>query len=450
MARIFIIAGHGAGDCGAVGNGYTEAERVRALANRCKDLGGDNVMLGDTSRNWYEDNGISRLTIPKDYQIVEMHMDSSAAASARGGHVIIQAGIGGADQYDNTLADYISTAFPGRASKIVERSDLANPGRAAAKGYGYRLIECGFITNATDIKIFNDDLDKHAAGILAAFGIKTAGTTAVTDVDGAIKSGGTSQSVTDKRGAVTYRGWMRDKKWGAWQCDGSMIGSTGQNRRIEAMQLDADDTPDVTVHLKDIGDKTYKNVTKDSLIGTIDESRRMEAIKITGKKHFYMYRVHQKDLGWSDWANNGEWAGVRGVGKQIEAVEIKIAMFAVTPHVQDKGWLGQIAAENVIGITGHALRLEAIKIDPYGMEIQAKAHLQDDGWVDYGAIAKDTVIGSVGQKKRLECLCFKGGFEWRVHVQESGWTDWTKADGVSTLGTVGQALRIEAIQFRQL
>lgn len=445
MARVFIIAGHGAGDCGAVGNGYTEAERVRALAYRCKALGGDNVMLGDTSQNWYADNGISRLTIPKDYQIAELHMDS-ASASARGGHVIIQAGIGGADQYDNALADYISTAFPGRASKIVEHSDLANPGRAAAKGYGYRLIECGFITNATDVSIFNTKMDEHAAGILAAFGIKAA--TISSDPDGAVKSGGTSQGSADKHGAVTYRGHMRDIGWGAWQCDGGMIGSTGQNRRMEALQIDADDAPDVTVHLKDLGDKIYNNVTKDTLIGTTDQSRRMEAIKIKGKKHFYMYRVHQKDLGWSDWANNGEWAGVRGARKQIEAVEIKIAMFAVTPHVQDKGWLGRIAAENVIGITGHAMRLEAFKIDPYGMDIAVKAHLADDGWVDYGTVTADSVIGTTGEKKRIECLCFDGDFEWRAHIQDSGWTDWTKADGVSTMGTVGQALRIEAIQFR--
>lgn len=445
MARVFLIAGHGAGDCGAVGNGYTEAERVRALANRIKSLGGDNVMLGDTSRNWYEDNGISQLTIPKDYQIAELHMDSESA-SARGGHVIIQAGIGGADRYDNALADYISTAFPGRASKIVERSDLANPARAAAKGYGYRLIECGFITNSTDVSIFNRDLDKHAAGILSAFGIKS--TVKPSDPDGDTVSGGVSQSGTDSRGDVTYRAHMRGNGWGAWQCDGGMAGSTGQNRRIEALQIDADDLPDVAIHLKDIGDKLYENVAKNTVIGTTGENRRIEALKITGKKHFYMYRVHQKDIGWSDWANNGEWAGVRGVGKQIEAVEIKIAMFAVTPHVQDKGWLNPVAAENVIGITGHALRLEAIKIDPYGMEIAAKAHLQDGGWVDYGVITKDTIIGTTGEKKRLECLCFEGDFEYRLHVQESGWTDWTKADGVSTLGTVGQALRIEAIQFR--
>ena len=446
MARIFLIAGHGAGDSGAVGNGYTEAERVRALASRIKALGGDNVMLGDTSRNWYEDEGINRLNISKDYQIIELHMDSGVS-SAKGGHVIIQSGIGGADQYDNALANFIAKTFPGRASKLVERNDLANPSLAAEKGYGYRLVEFGFISNSCDVKIFNEKMEEIATGVLNCFGI-AAEPVKTEDVDGDIKTGGTYQSKTNQTGTVTYRAHMRTDGWGAWQCDGGMIGSTGQNRRIEALQIDADDLPDVAIHLKDLGDKEYKNVTKDTVIGTTGENRRIEALKITGKRHFYMYRVHQKDLGWSDWANNGEWAGVRSVGKQVEAVEIKITMFAVTPHVQDKGWLNPVAAENVIGITGHALRLEAFKINPYGKTIKTKAHLEDDGWVDYGTVTADTVIGTTGEKKRIECLCFEGDFEYRIHVEESGWTDWTKADGIATLGTVGQALRIEAIQFR--
>lgn len=446
MVKIFVIAGHGAGDCGAVGNGYTEAERVRALANRIKVLGGNDVMLGDTSRNWYEDNGISRLNIPKDYQIIELHMDS-ASAPARGGHVIIQSGIGGADQYDNALANFISSIFPGRANKLVQRNDLANPARAAAKGYGYRLVEFGFITNATDVSIFNSKMDEIATGVLNAFGITTS-STKPSDVDGDITSGGVAQSTSNKTGIVTYRAHMRDIGWGAWQCDGAMVGSTGQNRRIEAFELDCSDKPDVTVHIKDVGDKSYTNITKDTILGTTGQNKRLEAIKIKGKDIFYMYRVHQKDIGWSDWANNGEWAGIRGQGKQIEAIEIKKSKFAVIPHIQDKGWLGEFAAENVIGITGHSLRLEAFKINLYGQEISAKAHIQDDGWVDYGTLTKDTVIGTTGESKRIECLCFKGNFEYRVHIKDSGWTDWTKADGVSTLGTVGQALQIEAIQFR--
>lgn len=79
----------------------------------------------------------------------------------------------------------------------------------------------------------------------------------------------------------------------------------------------------------------------------------------------------------------------------MEALEIKKSMFSVEPHVQSKGW------------------------------------------VDYGMITKDTIIGTVGRKKRIECLCFEGDFEYRVHIQNSGWTDWTRADGVATLGTVG-------------
>lgn len=167
--HLFIIAGHGAGDPGATGNGYTEAERVRTLAARIGALGGSNVTIADTSRNWYADNGISKLSIPKDYQIIELHMDS-ASASARGGHVIIN-GKYKADQYDNALAKMISAIFPGRSQIVVGRTDLANPKRAAAKGYPYRLMECGFITSATDVKIFNSRMDDIARGILQAFGL---------------------------------------------------------------------------------------------------------------------------------------------------------------------------------------------------------------------------------------------------------------------------------------
>lgn len=169
MTKLFVICGHGAGDPGACGNGYQEAERVRALGKRIKELGGNNVMLGDVNRNYYADNGISSLTISKDYQIVELHMDS-ASATARGAHVIIKGGLN-PDKYDIALAKFVSGMFPGRSVTISKRSDLANPARAYAKGYAYRLIECGFISNAEDVKVFNSGIDKLAKGILKCFGI---------------------------------------------------------------------------------------------------------------------------------------------------------------------------------------------------------------------------------------------------------------------------------------
>ena len=169
MAKLFIICGHGAGDPGACGNGYQEAERVRALGKRIKDLGGDSVMLGDINRNFYKDKGILNLNISKDYKICELHMDSGAS-TAKGAHVIIKEGFK-ADSYDIALANFLGDMFPGRSNKIVGRSNLANVNRAASKGYNYRLVECGFISNAGDVKLFNENIDKIAKGILLAFGI---------------------------------------------------------------------------------------------------------------------------------------------------------------------------------------------------------------------------------------------------------------------------------------
>lgn len=170
MAKLFVIAGHGAGDPGACGNGYSEAERVRALARRMKDIGGNEIMLGDFNRNYYADNGIASLNIPKDCQIMELHMDSGVA-TARGGHVVIKGGFA-PDKFDIAVANFISQILPGRASKIVGRNDLQNPNVAANRGFGYRLVECGFISNATDVGIFNNKMDDIARGLLGAFGIK--------------------------------------------------------------------------------------------------------------------------------------------------------------------------------------------------------------------------------------------------------------------------------------
>ena len=169
--KLFVICGHGAGDTGACANGYEEAERVRVLGKKIKELGGSNVTLGDVDRDYYADNGISRLNLSKDYQIIELHMDS-AVASARGAHIIIWHEFQ-PDEYDNALASFLCGMFPGRSTKIAKRDDLANPARAAAKGYGYRLAECGFISNKDDLKIFNANIEKIAKGILEAFGIST-------------------------------------------------------------------------------------------------------------------------------------------------------------------------------------------------------------------------------------------------------------------------------------
>lgn len=167
--------GHGNGDCGAVGNGYQEAERVRALIPYFEKYGGNNVVILNPNRNWYADGGINELNLNDDDCLIELHLDS-ASPSARGGHIIIYKGYD-ADKYDNALASMLKEMFPGRSQTIVGRDDLGNPNRAARKGINYRLMEICFITNYDDITKYNNNLDAIAKGIIECFGFGTSAST---------------------------------------------------------------------------------------------------------------------------------------------------------------------------------------------------------------------------------------------------------------------------------
>lgn len=173
--KLFVIAGHGAGDPGATGGGETEANLVRKLASKIKELGGSSVEVLDTSRNWYADGGVNASLKKKvgANPLIELHMDA-ASSSAKGGHVIIKSGMN-ADGYDKALAAFLKKEFPGRSETIVKRSNLANVSRSAAQGINYRLIEVCFITNASDRNKFINSMEDIAKGILSAFGIPASG-----------------------------------------------------------------------------------------------------------------------------------------------------------------------------------------------------------------------------------------------------------------------------------
>lgn len=166
--KLYIIPGHGAGDPGACAGGYQEADLVRQLAARLKAWGGAKVVRAPYKRDFYADRGIeSMVRSSKKWLIAELHMDS-ASATAKGAHVV---------QYKQTsagkaTAKAVAELLPGRADSLVIRSDLQNPKLAAAKGYEYMLIECGFISNAHDRKWVIANMDELAKAILKANGIE--------------------------------------------------------------------------------------------------------------------------------------------------------------------------------------------------------------------------------------------------------------------------------------
>lgn len=327
MARLFLIAGHGAGDSGAVGNGYTEAERVRTLAFRIKKLGGDNVMLGDTSRDYYADYGINALNISKDCQILELHMDSDEEPSPHGGHVIIKNGYA-PDAYDNALAAMLAEILPGRYDMIDGRSDLRNVNCAAAKGYSYRLVEFGFITNANDVSIFNSRMDEIAKGVLKCFGID------VSEDEPPLPKQIPGNPINDMQ--LWYRAHCQGVGWLDPVRDGQVAGTVGFSKRLEAIMIDLrkvrEKYPDAKlsakVHIQGIGWVSYDNVEHDTVIGTVGQGKRLEAIELelTGVpgKNIYV-QTHLAKFGWTGYIAGGYTSGTVGIGTSVQAMRLKVA-----------------------------------------------------------------------------------------------------------------------------
>ena len=126
-----------------------------------------------------------------------------------------------------------------------------------------------------------------------------------------------------------------------------------------------------TTHIQGIGTET--SVYDGSVSGTIGQSRRMEAMWISLRDKpttgGIRYRTHIQGIGWQDWAYDGTMSGTSGQSKRVEAVAIELTgemanQYDVYYRVssQTYGWLGWAKNGEESGTTGLSKRLEAIQI----------------------------------------------------------------------------------------
>ena len=95
-----------------------------------------------------------------------------------------------------------------------------------------------------------------------------------------------SSGVAKQNPSVACKTHVQTYGWQGWKSDGVMAGTSGESKRLEAIQ-----------------------------------------IKLTGEmaKHYDIYyKVHAQTYGWLDWAKNGSEAGTSGLSKRLEAIQIKL------------------------------------------------------------------------------------------------------------------------------
>lgn len=279
---------------------------------------------------------------------------------------------------------------------------------------------------------------------------------------------------------ISYQTHIQDIGWQGWRSNGQLSGTSGEGRRLEAIQigLDPNYKGDIQyrTHIQDIGWQDWKSNRQTS--GTIGESLRLEAIEVrlTGEiatKYDVYYRLHTQHFGWLDWAKNGERSGTEGFGFRAEAIEIVLvekggsapgntttpyreqsASIAYSTHVQDIGWQPSVQNGELSGTTGLGKRLEGITINLSGESggIRYRTHVQDIGWQNW--VANGALSGTTGESQRLEAIQIELTGDvanqyhvyYRVHVQDIGWQNWVRNG--EEAGTTGESRRLEAIEIR--
>jgi uncharacterized protein YjdB len=138
------------------------------------------------------------------------------------------------------------------------------------------------------------------------------------------------KNASNTKGLVNYMTHVQGYGDQKYVCDGSISGTSGESKRLEAIRIKLGDTGysggiKYRTHIQGIGWQSWK---KDGqMSGTSGKSKRLEAIQIklygqVAKYYDVYYRVHSQTFGWLSWASNGEKSGTSGYSKRLEAIQI--------------------------------------------------------------------------------------------------------------------------------
>lgn len=151
-----------------------------------------------------------------------------------------------------------------------------------------------------------------------------------------VEKGGKAPGSTSKpfltKPSVAYETYVQSDGWKKTVKNGTLSGTQGQSKRIEAIKINLENSPysgNVIYSSKMQGTNWLSSVTNNGVSGIEGYSKPLEAVKInlSGEIANYYeiyYRVHVQSYGWLGWAKNGMKAGTEDLFKRVEAVEIKL------------------------------------------------------------------------------------------------------------------------------
>ena len=200
------------------------------------------------------------------------------------------------------------------------------------------LVEVGFMDTEADNVVFANKVEQLAIGIARgickAVGVKFHQTSEPTPPPTPAPVPPTPQSqnmvvkVDTPEPKIIAMGHTAFMGWDKYAT--SLIGTTGKGLRLEAFRIALKGLSGKLsgrVHMANKGWVSHSDIKQDTILGTENEHRQVEAIELklenaNGKR--LQYRVHIAFAGWQNWREQGEIAGTEGEGIAIEAIEFRL------------------------------------------------------------------------------------------------------------------------------
>lgn len=174
MAKVFISAGHGGSDPGAVANNTKEKDLNLSIALACRDElvrhGVEVRMSRTTDENDPLSDEIKECNVYGPDLAVSIHNNAGGGDGAE----VFHSHLGGKGKAlaENILAEIVNVGQNSRGAKVRKNAN-------GKDYYGFIretvcpavIVECAFVDNATDLKILATEGDRKAMGIAVAKGI---------------------------------------------------------------------------------------------------------------------------------------------------------------------------------------------------------------------------------------------------------------------------------------
>lgn len=184
--RILLIAGHGAGDSGACGNGYREADLTREMVSLIREqmvVRGIECNIADTSINWFDRIRSNGVPFAHYDQLIEIHFNSGGG---HGTELFTPTNRSASDVERNILSNICAvTGYTNRGTKQKNFTVISNCAKKIDKT---ALLEVCFIDSASDVAIYQQKKNSIAKAVAAAFASESEETKMIEDLKNRIEA----------------------------------------------------------------------------------------------------------------------------------------------------------------------------------------------------------------------------------------------------------------------